>query len=97
MAHSSKWWRRSENYAAIRAYEKLGIPIHDVVTAGTFEGGDFNVIEDGCVLIGSGETRTNEPSVRQVASWFKAEGWEVCVAFIDEYYVHNDRMVMPFG
>ncbi len=43
----AQWWRRGENYAAIRTYEKLGIPIYDMVTAGTFEGGDFNVIEDG--------------------------------------------------
>ena len=33
----SQWWRRGENYAAIRAYEKLGIPIYDMVTAGTFD------------------------------------------------------------
>ena len=41
----ANWWRRGENYAAIRAYQALGIPIYDMVTAGTFEGGDFNVIE----------------------------------------------------
>jgi len=91
----SQWWRRGENYAAIRAYEKLGIPIYDMVTAGTFEGGDFNVIEEGCVLIGCGEARTNEAGARQVAGWFEAEGWEVRLAFIDEYYVHIDLMVVP--
>jgi N-dimethylarginine dimethylaminohydrolase len=93
----SQWWRRGENYAAIRAYEKLGIPIYDMVTAGTFEGGDFNVIEEGCVLIGCGEARTNEPGARQVASWFEGEGWEVRLAFIDEYYVHIDLMVVPIA
>jgi N-dimethylarginine dimethylaminohydrolase len=93
----SQWWRRGENYAAIRTYEKLGIPIYDMVTAGTFEGGDFNVIEAGCVLIGCGEARTNEPGARQVASWFEAEGWEVRIAFIDEYYVHIDLMVVPIA
>ncbi len=50
----ANWWRRGENYAAIRTYEQLGIPIYDMVTAGTFEGGDFAVIEEGCVLIGCG-------------------------------------------
>lgn len=93
----SQWWRRGENYAAIRAYEKLGIPIYDMVTAGTFEGGDFNVIEEGCVLIGCGEARTNEAGARQVAQWFEAEGWEVRLAFIDEYYVHIDLMVVPIA
>ncbi|MFK7853333.1 MAG: dimethylarginine dimethylaminohydrolase family protein [Granulosicoccus sp.] len=93
----SQWWRRGENYAAIRAYEKLGIPIYDMVTAGTFEGGDFNVIEEGCVLIGCGGARTQEEGARQVAAWFEAEGWEVKIAFIDEFYVHIDLMVVPIA
>ena len=93
----ANWWRRGENYAAIRAYEKLGVPIYDMVTAGTFEGGDFNVIEEGCVLIGCGGARTQEEGARQVASWFKAEGWEVRLAFFDEYYVHIDLMVVPIA
>ncbi len=93
----SQWWRRGENYAAIRAYEKLRIPIYDMVTAGTFEGGDFNVIEEGCVLIGCGGARTQEEGARQVASWFEAEGWEVHLSFIDEYYVHIDLMVVPIA
>ena len=62
----ANWWRRGENYAAIRTYERLGIPIYDMVTAGTFEGGDFNVIEEGCVLIGCGGARTQEEGARQV-------------------------------
>ena len=93
----ANWWRRGENFAAIRMYEKLGIPIYDMVTAGTFEGGDFNVIEEGCVLIGCGGARTQEEGARQVASWFKAEGWEVRLAFFDEYYVHIDLMVVPIA
>lgn len=93
----AQWWRRGENYAAIRMYEKLGIPIYDMVTAGTFEGGDFNVIEEGCVLIGCGGARTQEEGARQVAGWFEKEGWEVRLAFIDEYYVHIDLMVVPIA
>lgn len=91
----AQWWRRGENYAAIRTYERLGIPIYDMVTAGTFEGGDFNVIEDGCVLIGCGGARTQEEAARQVQGWFDREGWETRLAFIDEYYVHIDLMVVP--
>jgi N-dimethylarginine dimethylaminohydrolase len=91
----ANWWRRGENYAAIRHYERLGIPIYDMVTAGTFEGGDFNVIEEGCVLIGCGGGRTQEEGARQVEGWFKTEGWETRIAFFDEYYVHIDLMVVP--
>lgn len=93
----ANWWRRGENYAAIRAYEALGIPIYDMVTAGTFEGGDFNVIEEGCVLIGCGGARTQEEGARQVAGWFEREGWETRLAFFDEYYVHIDLMVVPIA
>ena len=91
----AQWWRRGENYAAIRTYEKLGIPIYDMVTAGVFEGGDFNVIEENCLLLGCGGQRTQEESVNQIAEWFRAEGWEVRLAFFDEYYVHIDLMVVP--
>lgn len=93
----ANWWRRGENYAAIRTYERLGIPIYDMVTAGTFEGGDFNVIEEGCVLIGCGGARTQEEGARQVEAWFSKEGWETRLAFIDEYYVHIDLMVVPIA
>ncbi len=93
----ANWWRRGENFAAIRTYERLGIPIYDMVTAGTFEGGDFNVIEEDCVLIGCGGGRTQEEGARQVESWFKREGWETRVAFFDEYYVHIDLMVVPIA
>jgi N-dimethylarginine dimethylaminohydrolase len=93
----SQPWRRGENYAAIRTFEKLGLPIYDMVTAGTFEGGDFNVIEEGVVLIGCGGARTNEDGARQVQEWFDKEGWETRLAFIDEYYVHIDLMVVPIA
>lgn len=91
----AQWWRRGENYAAIRTYERLGVPLYDMVTAGTFEGGDFAVIQEGVVLIGCGGARTQEEGARQVAGWFEAEGWEARLAFIDEYYVHIDLMVVP--
>ena len=64
----ANWWRRGENYAAIRTYERLEIPIYDMVSAGTFEGGDFNVIENDCVLLGCGGGRTQEEGARQVES-----------------------------
>ena len=96
ITHMSQYWRRGENIRAIETYQRLGIPIYDAVTAGTFEGGDFNVIEPGCVLIGweGPEGRTMEEGARQVAGWMEAEGWEVMLADIDPYYVHIDLMVV---
>ncbi len=92
----ANWWRRGENFRAIETYERLGIPIYDYVTAGTFEGGDFNVIEPGCVLIGweGDEGRSQQQSALQLKNWFEAEGWEVKLADIDPFYVHIDLMVV---
>jgi N-dimethylarginine dimethylaminohydrolase len=92
----ANWWRRGENYRAIETYERLGIPVYDYVTAGTFEGGDFNVIEPGAVLIGwEGEDgRSQEQSALQLKAWFEAEGWEVRLTDIDPFYVHIDLMVV---
>jgi N-dimethylarginine dimethylaminohydrolase len=50
VAQMAQWWRRGEYAPVIRLYQDLGIPIYDMVTAGSFEGGDFDVIEPGCVL-----------------------------------------------
>jgi N-dimethylarginine dimethylaminohydrolase len=92
----ANWWRRGENYRAIETYERLGIPIYDYVTAGTFEGGDFNVIEPGTVLIGweGDEGRSQQGSALQLQAWFEAEGWEVRLIDIDPFYVHIDLMVV---
>ncbi len=90
MAH---WWRRGEYAPVIRFYQGAGIPIFNMVTAGSFEGGDFDVIQPECVLIGHSEERTQEQSARQVASWFEEKGWEVRLAPIAEHYVHIDLMV----
>ncbi|MGR3500822.1 dimethylarginine dimethylaminohydrolase family protein [Pseudaestuariivita sp.] len=96
ITHMAQYWRRGENIRAIETYQRLGIPIYDVVTVGTFEGGDFNVIEPGSVLIGweGPEGRSMEEGARQVAGWMEAEGWEVKLADIDPYYVHIDLMVV---
>ncbi len=63
ITNMANWWRRGENFAAIRTYQSMGIPIYDMITAGHFEGGDFNVIEPGCVLIGCGGERTQDEAV----------------------------------
>ncbi len=89
----SQWWRRGEYAPVIRFYQSTGIPIFNMVTAGSFEGGDFDVIGPECVLIGHSEERTQERSARQVASWFEDKGWEVRLAPIAEHYVHIDLMV----
>lgn len=85
--------RRGEYAACLRFYLERGIPIYDMVSAGGFEGGDFNIIADKAVLIGYTDHRSEEVSARQIAGWMQAEGWEVKFAPIDQFYVHIDLMV----
>lgn len=85
--------RRGEYATVLEFYVGAGIPIYDLVSAGNFEGGDFNVIEPGCVLIGFTGGRTEERAARQVGGWMASEGLEVVYAPIDEYFVHIDLMV----
>ncbi len=89
----NQWWRRGEYAAVIRFYRENDIPIFKMITAASFEGGDFDVIEPGCALIGYCGERTQEPAARQVRGWFEDKGWEVRLAPIAEHYVHIDLMV----
>ena len=89
----AQWWRRGEYAPVIRFYQENDIPIFEMVTAGSFEGGDFDVIEPGCVLIGYCGERTQEQAARQVGGWLETEGWEVVLEPIAEHYVHIDLMV----
>jgi N-dimethylarginine dimethylaminohydrolase len=89
----AQWWRRGEYAPVIRFYEDAGIPIFDMVTAGSFEGGDFNPIEPGVVLIGYCDERSQEKAAGQVAGWLEALDWEVRLAPIAGHYVHIDLMV----
>jgi N-dimethylarginine dimethylaminohydrolase len=85
--------RRGEYANVLRFYLEHDIPVYELVSAGNFEGGDFNMIAPGCVLIGYTGLRGEEVSARQVGGWMEAEGLEVRYAPIDEYYVHIDLMV----
>lgn len=89
----AQWWRRGEYGPVIDFYQSKDIPIWKTVTASSFEGGDFDIIEPGCVLIGYCGERTREEAAKQVQGWLEKEGWEVRLAPIAEHYVHIDLMV----
>lgn len=88
-----QWWRRGEYAPVIKFYQSNDIPIYNMVTAAAMEGGDFDIIEPGAVLIGYCGERTEEPAARQISRWLEKEGWEVRLAPIAEHYVHIDLMV----
>ncbi|MEE8279919.1 MAG: arginine deiminase-related protein, partial [Alphaproteobacteria bacterium] len=85
--------RRGEYASVLRFYLDRGVPIYDLVSAGGFEGGDFNMIEPGSVLIGYTDARSEGVAARQIGRWIEREGWEVKYAPIDSFYVHIDLMV----
>jgi N-dimethylarginine dimethylaminohydrolase len=85
--------RRGEYAPVLRFYLDHGIPVYDMVSAGNFEGGDFNIIRPGVALVGYTDHRSEDVAARQVAGWFIKEGWEIKFAPIDQFYVHIDLMV----
>jgi arginine deiminase len=89
----AQWWRRGEYAPVIRFHQEAEIPIRGMITAGSLEGGDVMIVEPGAVLIGAGETRTQEVAASQLAEWFREDGWEARVQPIPERYVHIDVLV----
>jgi arginine deiminase len=89
----AQWWRRGEYAPAIRFYQRAGIPIRGMITAGSLEGGDVMIVEPGAVLIGTGEGRTQEVAATQLAAWYREDGWEARVQPFPERYVHIDVLV----
>jgi N-dimethylarginine dimethylaminohydrolase len=89
----AQWWRRGEYAPVIRFHQETEIPIRGMITAGALEGGDVMIVEPGAVLIGAGETRTQEVAANQLAEWFREDGWEARVQPIPERYVHIDVLV----
>lgn len=85
-------WRRAEWLAVLEFYQSKNIPVFDVVTAGTFEGGDFMLIEPGSVLCGCSGERTSLAGAEQVRCWFEKEGWEFKIGRFDPHFLHMDVM-----
>jgi N-dimethylarginine dimethylaminohydrolase len=86
-------WRRGEYAPVIRFYQGADIPIRGMITAGSLEGGDVQIVEPGCMLVGNGEERTQIQAAEQLAGWMREEGWEVRIEPIPGQFVHIDVLV----
>ena len=86
-------WRRGEYAEVMGFYQRNEIPIANIVTAGSLEGGDVCMVEPGVMLIGNGEERTTVEAARQLAGWIEAEGWEVRIEPIPSQFLHIDVLV----
>jgi N-dimethylarginine dimethylaminohydrolase len=85
-----KSYRRGEYAPCLKFYLESGIPIYDLITAGNVEGGDFMVLQPGVAACGYSGERSIEPAVRQLQSWFEAEGWELHTYEFDSHFLHLD-------
>jgi N-dimethylarginine dimethylaminohydrolase len=83
-------WRRGEWKNVLEFYLSAGIPVYDIITAGTLEGGDFMVLEPGVILCGYTGERTSPEGLAQVKAWVEAEGWEFHSYAFDPYFLHLD-------
>ena len=86
-------WRRGEWVDVVKTYQQLDIPIYDIITAGSLEGGDFMVLEPGVILCGYSGERTSPQGFNQMKSWIEKEGWEVKGYQFDPYFLHIDVLV----
>jgi N-dimethylarginine dimethylaminohydrolase len=87
---TQKPYRRGEYAGCLRFYLDAEIPIYDLITAGNVEGGDFMVLKPGVAACGYSGERSIEPAVRQLKSWFEAEGWELHTYAFDPHFLHLD-------
>ena len=89
--------RRADYVTAIKFYQDNNIPIWQFASAGHFEGGDFNIIAPGKVLIGYCGERSEQEGSEQFAEFVRAEGWEAVVAPINREFVHMDGLIVPLA
>ncbi len=97
VCHMQLKCRRADYATVIQFYQAHDIPIWKFATAGHFEGGDFNIIEPGRVLIGYCGERSEKEGSEQVADFVRAEGWEAVVAPISREFVHMDGLIVPLA
>ncbi len=97
ICHMQLKCRRADYVTAIRFYQENDIPIWNYASAGHFEGGDFNILEPGFVLIGHCGERSERVGSEQVAAMVADEGWEAVVVPISREFVHMDGLVVPLA
>lgn len=83
-------YRRGDYALALEFYERRGIPVWNMVTAGHFEGGDLHVVKPGLVFCGYGGERSEKAGAEQVCGWFRAAGWEAHAVSFPPWFVHLD-------
>lgn len=84
--------RRGEYAAILRALEEHAVPVWQMASAGTLEGGDIHLIRPGLAAIGVSGGRTDEAGAAQLARWLSHEGWEVRLVPFPDHFLHLDLL-----
>lgn len=84
--------RRGEYAAILRALDGLGVPVWQMSSAGTLEGGDIHLIRPGLAMVGVSGGRTDAAGAGQLARWLGHEGWEVKLVPFPEHFLHLDLL-----
>lgn len=82
--------RRGEYAPLLEFHAAHQSPFWRHASAGTLEGGDVHLIRPGLAVIGVSGGRTNAAGAAQLATWLRAEGWEVREQPFDEHFLHLD-------
>jgi N-dimethylarginine dimethylaminohydrolase len=84
--------RRGEYASVLRALDEHAVPVWQMASAGTLEGGDIHLIRPGLAAIGVSGGRTDEAGAAQLARWLEHEGWEVTTVRFPEHFLHLDLL-----
>lgn len=82
--------RRGEYAPLLDWHAAAGSGFWRLSSAGTLEGGDVHILRPGLAVIGESGGRTNAAGAGQLATWLRAEGWEVRIEPFDEHFLHLD-------
>jgi arginine deiminase len=69
--------RSNEPMAVKRFASKVGIPVWEVVSEGSLEGGDVQLLRPGYAVVGSNGNRTTMPAAQKVKKWFESKEWRL--------------------
>jgi arginine deiminase len=82
--------RRGEYAHLLDWHAAKGSGFWRMSSAGTLEGGDIHILRPGLAVIGESGGRTDQAGAGQLATWLRAEGWEVRIEPFDEHFLHLD-------
>ena len=82
--------RQTEPLAIENFASNLGLPVWKIISSGSLEGGDIQLLCPGHVAVGSNGDRTTMAASKQVQAWFENRGWCCRIIPYPPQYMHLD-------